>query len=116
MFIRTKSQGDKTYHYLVQNYQQDGKIKQEVLCYLGRSDNFKDSIREVERQLGQYHTRRLKRQQALRSGKYVPEAERARLQKDVRLCDRMLSKLEQRLYKLKKYQGVIEDEQKSMAI
>ena len=36
MFVRTKKQGNQVYHYLVESYREDGKVKQRVLRYLGK--------------------------------------------------------------------------------
>lgn len=34
-FVRTKFIKGIEYHYLVENYREDGKVRQRVLCYLG---------------------------------------------------------------------------------
>ena len=38
MFLRTQSNGTRTYLLIVANQRVDGKVKQRVLCRLGRLD------------------------------------------------------------------------------
>jgi len=43
MFVRTKKRGQRIYLVIVENYREDGKIKQKVLYRLGRLDILKQT-------------------------------------------------------------------------
>jgi hypothetical protein len=45
MFIRKKTVAGKTYHYLVKSVRVDGKVKQQVLAYLGTHDTVESAYR-----------------------------------------------------------------------
>lgn len=42
-FIRTKRIKGILYYYLVENYREDGKVRQRVLAYLGQFDTVADA-------------------------------------------------------------------------
>ena len=43
MFLRTQTNGQRTYLLLVENQRVDGHVRQQVLCRLGRLDELRDS-------------------------------------------------------------------------
>lgn len=47
MFIRKKTIGGKTYHYLVKSVRVNGKVQQKVLAYLGTHDNVESAYKNA---------------------------------------------------------------------
>ena len=47
-FIRTKKINGKTYYYLVESIRVDGKIKQKVVKYIGKSKNLVSMINDKQ--------------------------------------------------------------------
>lgn len=50
-FIRAKKGKKGTYYQLVENYREDGRVRQRVLCHLGRNPTLEAAIEERERYL-----------------------------------------------------------------
>jgi hypothetical protein len=54
MFIRTKNQNGRRYHYLVENYRDQGKHCQRVLAYLGPYPTIEAAIADLPKQIERY--------------------------------------------------------------
>ena len=48
-FIRRKVAHSKTYYALVESYRENGKVKQRILCPLGKSPTFEDAIKRQKK-------------------------------------------------------------------
>lgn len=49
-FVRTKLVKGIRYHYLVEAYREDGKVRQRVLAYLGEHETVKAALRYWQKQ------------------------------------------------------------------
>lgn len=48
-FIRKKKVKGHTYYYIVRSYREKGKIKQEVLRYLGTAESLLEKLKELDK-------------------------------------------------------------------
>jgi hypothetical protein len=56
MFVRPKKVKGNTYYQLVRSFREDGKVKQQFLCHLGRYKSLEAAI-ATERELAEKHER-----------------------------------------------------------
>ena len=56
MFVRPKKVKGNTYYQLVRSFREDGKVKQQMLCHLGRYKSLEAAI-ATERELAEQHER-----------------------------------------------------------
>jgi hypothetical protein len=56
MFVRPKKVNGNTYYQLVRSFREDGKVKQQFLCHLGRHKSREAAI-AAERELAERHER-----------------------------------------------------------
>lgn len=47
MFVRVKKRGNLTYYYLVESVRDGDKVRQKVLCYLGKTKPAPEALQDI---------------------------------------------------------------------
>lgn len=92
-FVRKKTIKGREYHYLVESYRDNGKVKQKTLAYLGRHPSVQAKVEWLGRRVNLYRGHIEENRALIHTRKYARES--------IERYTRIVSKAEQELEALK---------------